>query len=129
MRGPISTKWQDLNRRGNSVKLITRPHAFKHARVYIGANRRSVLESELMSSTQVIEQPDATDKPDSVLEAKKGRIHIGCAGYKIVGRIVVARRRHDDNARRPAMLRARDAVMSSTRIASRVGAGNAWRLP
>jgi hypothetical protein len=114
------------------IQLVKRPQAVNHACVYISwANRRRVLESELVSSTEMIEQPDATDEPDGVLDAKEGRIHIGWSGYKIVGRVVVARRRHDDNARPAAMLRAREPVMrmSPARIVSSEGGGNAWRLP
>lgn len=84
-----------------------------------------------MSSTQVIEQPDAADKPGTVLETKEGRIHNGWRGHEIVGGIVVGRRRHDNHARRAATLKTRDALMrvSLARIVSSVRAGNALSLP
>jgi hypothetical protein len=76
MRGLNSTKWQRLA--GNLYQLIKRPHAVEYARVYIGwANRRGMLKSKLMSSTQVIDKPDATDKSDTVLETEEGCIHKG----------------------------------------------------
>lgn len=83
-----------------------------------------------MSSTQVIEQPDAADKPGTVLETKEGRIHNGWRGHEI-GRIVVGRRRHDNNARRATPLKTRDALMriSLARIVSSIRAGNTLRLP
>ena len=82
-----------------------------------------------MSSTQVIEQPDAADKPGIVLETKEGRIHNSWRGHEIVGRIIVGRRGHDDDARRAATLKAGDAMrMSLRKIFSAVGAGNARRL-
>ena len=71
-----STKWQRFV--WDLYKLIKRPHAVEYARIHIGwANRRGMLKSELMSSTQMIEKPDATDKPDTVLEAEEGCIHKG----------------------------------------------------
>ena len=104
----------------------------EYARVYIcWANRCSVFKSELVSSTQVIEQSDAADKPDAVLETIEGRIHNRWRGYEIVGRIVVARRWHDDYARRAATMKTRDARMrmSVNKIVSAIRARNAWRLP
>jgi hypothetical protein len=115
-----------------SIRLVKRPQALEYARVYIGrANRRSVFKRKLVSSTQVIEQSDAADKPDTVLDTKEGRIHNGWPWYEIVRRIVVGRRRHDNNARRPTALILRNALIriSLSRIVSAVGAGNAWRLP
>jgi hypothetical protein len=115
-----------------SIRLVKRPQALEYARVYIGrANRRSVFKRKLVSSTQVIEQSDAADKPDAVLETIEGRIHNRWRGYEIVGRIVVARRWHDDYARRAATMKTQRARMrmSVNRIVSAIRARNAWRLP
>ena len=83
-----------------------------------------------MGSTQVIEESDAADKPDTVLDTKEGRIHKHWRGYEMVGRIVVARRGHNDNARGAAPLKAGDAWMrmSVIRVVSAVGTRNARRL-
>ena len=113
------------------IRLVQRPHAVEYARVYIcWTNRRSVFKSELMGSSQVIEESDAADKPDTVIETKEGCIHKRWRGYEMVGRIVVARRGHNDNARGATTLKARNASMrmSVTRIVSAVGARNARRL-
>jgi hypothetical protein len=132
IRGPTLTNWQ---RRQPAKEfrfwLVKRPTAVKYARVYIWwANRCSVFKSELVSSTQVIKDSDPADKSDTVLKTKEGRIHNRRRGYEMVGRIIVARRRHHDYARRAATLKARDALMrmSVGRIVSAVGAGNARRL-
>ena len=112
-------------------RLVKRPPAVKYAGVYIcRANRRSVFKSELVSSTQVIKDSNAADKSDTVLKTKEGRSHNRGRRYEIVGRIVVARRRHHDYARRAATLKARDARMRMcvSRILSAVGAGNARSL-
>lgn len=123
---------EDVNRAGEvSYSLIKHPNALEYACLNIWrANRRSVFKSEFVSSTQVIEESDAADKPDTVLETEEGRIHNRWRGHEIVGRIVVGRRGHDDDARRAATLKAGDALrMSFSKIFSAVGAGNARRLP
>jgi len=86
-----------------------------------------MLKSELMSSTQMIEKPDATDKPDTVLETEEGCIHKGRTGYKIVGRIIIAGSGYDDNARRITTLKSRDTMIGRfiSRIFSRTGARKA----
>jgi hypothetical protein len=121
---------EDVNRREILDALIKRPNALEYARFNIcWTNRCSVFKSDFVSTTQVIEQSDTADKPDTVLETEEGRIHNRGRG-QIVGRIVIGRRGHDDDARRAATLKARDAMrMSLIIIFSAVRAGNARRLP
>ena len=86
--GRIRRDGEDVNRAGEvSYTLIKRPNALEYACLNIWrANRRSVFESEFVSSTQVIEESDAADKPDTVLETEEGRIHNRWRGHEIVGR-------------------------------------------
>jgi hypothetical protein len=120
---------EDVKRRGILETLIKRPNALEYARFNIcWTNRCSMFKSDFVGTTQVIEQSNTADKPDTVLETEKGSIH-NCRCRQIVRRIVIGRRGHDDDARRAA-LKARDAMrMSLTRIFSAVLAGNARRLP
>ena len=65
-----------VNRPGILDTLIKRPNALEYARFNIcWTNRCSVFKSDFVGTTQVIEQSNTADKPNTVLETEEGSIH------------------------------------------------------
>jgi hypothetical protein len=114
------------------LKLRNRPNTFEYARVYVfRTNHRSVFEQKFVSSTQVIDHSDSAYEPNTMLEAEERRIHQCGPGCKMIGRIVIGRRRHHDHLRWPSPLKASMAMLRAAvaRIAPAVRIGSARCRP